>query len=88
MAKDTSTGLANMPLPRLPPFSDLPLKKDGPPYNAWGLYGDDDELGRLNLITPEVVQKGRDAVKHGIVINLKYVRSRRRYKHLVPGTDA
>jgi len=59
-----------MPLPPLPPFSALPLKKDGPPYNAWGLYGDNDELGRLNLITPEVVQKGIDSVKHGVVVNL------------------
>lgn len=60
-----------MPIPPLPPFSALPLKKDGPPYNAWGLYGEDDELGRLNLITPEVVQKGIDSVKHGVVVNLK-----------------
>ena len=44
-------------------FDDLPLRRPGPPLNAWGLYGDDDELGRLNLITPET----------GKVINLKYV---------------
>ncbi|KAL1892468.1 hypothetical protein Sste5346_006978 [Sporothrix stenoceras] len=54
----------------LPKFEDLPLRKDGPPYNAWGLYGDDDELGRLNLITPEAVQRGIKAAEHGIVINL------------------
>ncbi|CAK7202216.1 hypothetical protein SEUCBS139899_004938 [Sporothrix eucalyptigena] len=54
----------------LPKFEDLPLRKDGPPYNAWGLYGDDDELGRLNLITPEAVQRGLKAAQHGIVINL------------------
>lgn len=55
----------------LPKFEDLPLRKDGPPYNAWGLYGDDDELGRLNLITPEAVRRGIKAAEHGIVINLK-----------------
>ncbi|CAK7212699.1 hypothetical protein SBRCBS47491_001555 [Sporothrix bragantina] len=54
----------------LPKFEDLPLRKDGPPYNAWGLYGEDDELGRLNLITPETVQRGIRAAEHGIVINL------------------
>ncbi|KAJ3493656.1 hypothetical protein NLG97_g4601 [Lecanicillium saksenae] len=36
-----------------PSFDSLPLRKDGPPGNAWGLYGDDDELGTLNLLTPE-----------------------------------
>ncbi|CAK7232879.1 hypothetical protein SCUCBS95973_008407 [Sporothrix curviconia] len=55
----------------LPKFEDLPLRKDGPPYNAWGLYGDDDELGRLNLITPGAVRRGIQAAEHGIVINLK-----------------
>ncbi|EIW72047.1 hypothetical protein M231_07642 [Tremella mesenterica] len=54
----------------LPSFDDLPLKRPGPPYNAWGLFGDDDELGRLNLITPESVKRGRDEIKEGIVINL------------------
>lgn len=52
-------------------FDDLPLREAGPPLNAWGLYGDDDELGRLNLITPEVVKQGLLEAKHGIVINLK-----------------
>ncbi|ORX36946.1 hypothetical protein BD324DRAFT_651419 [Kockovaella imperatae] len=54
----------------LPPFSDLPIQRPGPPLNAWGLYGQDDELGRLNLITPEARLKGAKAVKHGIAINL------------------
>ncbi|KAH8653884.1 hypothetical protein BX600DRAFT_440936 [Xylariales sp. PMI_506] len=53
-----------------PTFEDLPLQKDGPPYNAWGLYGPDDELGRLNLITPEAVRRGLAAAEHGIVVNL------------------
>lgn len=54
-------------------FDDLPLQRPGPPLNAWGLYGDDDELGRLNLITPEVVKRGLGEVKHGIVVNLKWI---------------
>jgi hypothetical protein len=55
-------------------YEDLPLKKPGPPLNAWGQFGTEDELGRLNLITPEVVRGGLAEVKHGIVINLKCVR--------------
>ena len=52
-------------------FDDLPLDKTGPPLNAWGRFGKGDELGRLNLITPEVVKAGLAEVKHGITINLK-----------------
>lgn len=54
-----------------PCFDELPIKKDGPPYNAWGLYGPNDELGSLNLITKEAVQRGSKAVKHGLCVNLK-----------------
>jgi hypothetical protein len=58
-----------------PDFDALPLDKDGPPFNAWGLYGPDDELGRLNLITPESTLRGAKAVRRGVCINLKLVLS-------------
>lgn len=62
-----------MARPTPPPFDALPLQRPGPPYNAWGLWGAEDELGRLNLITPVVVKAARDEIKEGIVINLKWV---------------
>jgi hypothetical protein len=52
-------------------FGDLPTDKSGPEYNAWGVWGEHDELGRLNLITPESVKRGKDEIKEGLVINLK-----------------
>jgi hypothetical protein len=57
--------------PWLPTFDKLPLRSPGPPYNAWGLWGQDDELGRLNLITPAAIKRGREEIKEGIVVNLK-----------------
>ncbi|KAJ5261029.1 hypothetical protein N7478_011624 [Penicillium angulare] len=36
-----------------PSFDSLPLQQDGPRGNAWGLFGDQDQLGKLNLLTPE-----------------------------------
>ena len=39
----------------VPDFEDLPLRKGDPPYSAWGLYGDTDELGTLNRLTDERV---------------------------------
>lgn len=39
----------------IPSFDSLPLRKGDPPYSAWGLYGDNDELGTLNRLTDERV---------------------------------
>lgn len=51
-----------------PPFSSLPLKKDGPRGNAWGLYGSKDELGMLNRLTPETTLAATKEIVHGIRI--------------------
>ena len=45
----------------LPSFDEL---KDG---RSWGLWGDDDKLGTLNLLTPERVTRGAECVKKGSV---------------------
>src|SRR5438093_7366820 len=37
-----------------------------PPGSTWGDWGDDDELGRINLLTPEKVLHGVRAVEAGI----------------------
>ena len=36
----------------------------------WGRWGPDDQLGTLNLITPEVVLAARDCIRHGRTIPL------------------
>ncbi len=36
-----------------------------PPGSTWGDFGPDDELGRLNLLTPEKVLQGIAEVRHG-----------------------
>src|ERR1700735_4008026 len=40
--------------------------KERPPGSAWGDWGDDDELGRINLLTPEKVLEGVREVEAGI----------------------
>ncbi|MFP3899252.1 MAG: cyclase family protein [Acidimicrobiia bacterium] len=37
-----------------------------PPGSTWGDWGDDDELGRINLLTPEKVLHGVREVEHGL----------------------
>lgn len=56
--KDNKNGIPN--------FEDLPLRKGDPHHSAWGLYGDNDELGTLNRLTDErVVEAARDELKTG-----------------------
>lgn len=49
-----------------PAFDALPLQKDGPRGNAWGLFGDKDELGMLNLLNEETTLAAAKEIKHGI----------------------
>ena len=55
-----------------PAFSDLPLNKGDPYLSAWGLWGKDDELGTLNLLTDEVVRAAASEIKDGVRINLNW----------------
>jgi hypothetical protein len=48
-----------------PRFGDLPVSPDAPPRSAWGLYGPDDDLGTLNLLTPERVVAAASCIRTG-----------------------
>ena len=41
-----------------------------PEGSTWGDYGLDDQLGRANLLTPEVVRKGVAEVREGLAFCL------------------
>ena len=53
-----------------PPFESLPLNKDDPPFSAWGLYGKDDQLGALNMLTPERIVEAAKEIKTGVRVGL------------------
>jgi kynurenine formamidase len=43
-----------MPVPeRLPSYKELLTREGAPPGSAWGVFGADDEVGCVNLMTPE-----------------------------------
>lgn len=54
-----------------PRFDDLPLHSGDPQASAWGLWGKDDELGNLNLLTAERVKQASLEIVHGETIALK-----------------
>ncbi len=57
-------------LTRLPTYDQLPVKQGAPEGSAWGLFGDDDQLGCLNLLTPERAVAAARLVRKGTVFPL------------------
>jgi hypothetical protein len=54
----------------LPSFDELPVRDGAPAGSSWGLWGDDDVYGCLNLLTPECVHAAVASVVDGAVFNL------------------
>ena len=62
--------MAKIDFAKLPKFSELPVKKGAPPDSYWGVFGDDDEVGCLNFLTPEGVIEAARMVQNGKVFRL------------------
>jgi len=54
----------------LPSYDQLPVGSSKPPRSSWGLWGDDDQLGTLNLLTPDQAKRGLGCATHGKVFPL------------------
>jgi kynurenine formamidase len=54
----------------VPRYSELPVRPDAPAGSSWGVWGPDDELGTLNLLTDERTRRATAAVRRGAVIGL------------------
>jgi kynurenine formamidase len=55
----------------LPSYADLLARTDGaPPGSAWGVWGQQDEVGTLNHLTPERAREAAHAVRTGARFNL------------------
>lgn len=84
----------------LPRYRDLPIDKSMPPNSAWGVFGADDQVGTINLITPERIAHAAALVQKGSVFSLNWdmekpgppILGRTLMHHhiidLTPGTDA
>jgi len=56
---------------RIPTYRELLARSDAP-GTAWGLFGPDDELGTLNLLTPERAKESAALVRTGEVFSLNW----------------
>jgi kynurenine formamidase len=57
-------------MPDLPTYRDLPVAEGAPAGSAWGLWDSDDQLGTLNLLTPERTVAAAGLVRKGAVFPL------------------
>ena len=67
-AKAVSVAVA--PETKLPRYSELPVRAGAPKGAAWGVFGDDDEVGTINLMTPERVVDAASLIQSGKVFAL------------------
>jgi len=54
----------------LPSYAELSEREDAPKGSSWGLFGQDDQLGTLNFLTPERVASAAKLVRRGDVFRL------------------
>lgn len=58
----------------LPTYSEIPPVKGMPHGCAWGIWDKDgvtDQVGSLNLLTPENVLEARKEIQTGVSVSLK-----------------
>ncbi len=54
----------------LPRYDALPVRAGAPAGAAWGVFGDDDQLGTINLLTPARVKAAAQLIRTGKVFAL------------------
>ncbi len=58
--------------PIVPTYAELLDRTDGPQGTSWGVFGDTDELGSVNFMTPARIVAALGLVRRGAVFNLDY----------------
>ena len=58
------------PASKLPSYDSLPVRPGAPQGSAWGLFGDSDEVGTVNLLTPERVRSAAKTIRSGKIFAL------------------
>lgn len=56
--------------PRLPSYDQLPVRAGAPDGSAWGVFGDQDEVGTINLLSPDRVRAAAGSIRSGKVFAL------------------
>jgi kynurenine formamidase len=51
-------------------YEELSRREDAPAWSTWGMFGPDDELGMVNILSSDQVLAGVKCVRRGAVFNL------------------
>jgi kynurenine formamidase len=62
--------MAKIDFNRFPKFSELPVKPGAPPESNWGVFGDNDQVGCFNFLSPEGIVEAARLVREGKVFRL------------------
>jgi len=56
----------------VPAYRDLPIRSDLPRRSSWGVFGEDDDVGAMNLLTSERLIAAAALVRRGVVFPLNW----------------
>lgn len=57
---------------QLPRYDELPIRPGLPPRSAWGVWGDHDQVGSINLLTEERARRAAGLATQGKVFSLNW----------------
>jgi len=57
---------------RIPRYRELPIDSSKPAGSSWGVFGDEDQTGTVNLLTEERVRNAAGLVRKGAVFSLNW----------------
>lgn len=60
------------PADGLPSYAELSERSDAPRGTNWGLFGRDDQLGTVNLLTPARVKAAAASIRKGVSFGLNW----------------
>jgi kynurenine formamidase len=62
--------VAKLDFSKIPKYSQLPIKPGAPAHSNWGVFGDDDEVGCFNFLTPEGIIEAAKLIRDGKAFRL------------------
>jgi hypothetical protein len=69
-ANNKESEVAKLDFSKIPKYSQLPIKPGAPAHSNWGVFGDDDEVGCFNFLTPEGIIEAAKLIRDGKAFRL------------------
>ena len=80
--------MAKLDFSKIPKYSQLPIKPGAPAHSNWGVFGDDDEIGCFNFLTPEGIIEAAKLIREGKTFQISAVMQTSRRHGMTTLNDA